>query len=121
MPALEDEGMGRPKLISLYTGAGGLDYGFEVAGFRTAVALDSGATVTFSVYDGNGSFLGSKTTTYPANYFVQDSFAGITGVATLPAAGQVQVGITYPGTAFVYSSIIDNRTSDSTFRLADVR
>src|SRR5262245_132985 len=33
--------MGRPKVISLYTGAGGLDYGFESAGFRTAVALDS--------------------------------------------------------------------------------
>lgn len=26
--------------ISLYTGAGGLDYGFEAAGFRTAVALE---------------------------------------------------------------------------------
>src|SRR5262245_34722717 len=33
--------MGKPKLISLYTGAGGLDYGFEAAGFLTAVALDS--------------------------------------------------------------------------------
>lgn len=33
--------MGRPAVISLYSGAGGLDYGFEAAGFRTAVALDS--------------------------------------------------------------------------------
>lgn len=32
--------MPRPTVISLYTGAGGLDYGFEAAGFCTAVALD---------------------------------------------------------------------------------
>ncbi len=32
---------GRPRVISLYTGAGGLDYGFEAAGYETAVALDS--------------------------------------------------------------------------------
>ena len=32
--------MNRPKIISLYTGAGGLDYGFEAAGFQTAVAVE---------------------------------------------------------------------------------
>ena len=30
----------KPAIISLYTGAGGLDYGFEAAGFETAVALE---------------------------------------------------------------------------------
>lgn len=30
----------KPAIISLYTGAGGLDYGLEAAGFETAVALE---------------------------------------------------------------------------------
>jgi DNA (cytosine-5)-methyltransferase 1 len=30
----------KPKLISLYSGAGGLDYGFEAAGFETGVAVE---------------------------------------------------------------------------------
>ena len=30
-----------PRAISLYTGAGGLDYGFEAAGFRSAVAVEN--------------------------------------------------------------------------------
>jgi DNA (cytosine-5)-methyltransferase 1 len=32
--------MARPKLISLYSGAGGLDYGFEAAGFETGVCVE---------------------------------------------------------------------------------
>lgn len=32
--------MALPKVISLYSGAGGLDYGFEAAGFDTAVAVE---------------------------------------------------------------------------------
>lgn len=30
----------KPRVISLYTGAGGLDYGFEAAGFETAAAVE---------------------------------------------------------------------------------
>ena len=32
--------MSKPRVISLFTGAGGLDLGFEAAGFETAVALE---------------------------------------------------------------------------------
>ncbi len=32
--------MARPKVISLFSGAGGLDYGFEAAGFDTSVAVE---------------------------------------------------------------------------------
>ena len=32
--------MVKPRLISLYSGAGGLDYGFEAAGFDTGVAVE---------------------------------------------------------------------------------
>ena len=31
------------KAVSLFTGVGGLDFGFEAAGFETAVALDNDA------------------------------------------------------------------------------
>lgn len=33
-------GQNRPRLVSLYSGAGGLDYGFEAAGFETVFAND---------------------------------------------------------------------------------
>jgi len=36
-------GMSKPKVISLFSGAGGLDYGFEAAGFETAVAVEMNA------------------------------------------------------------------------------
>ena len=32
--------MSKPRVISLFSGAGGLDYGFEAAGFETAVAVE---------------------------------------------------------------------------------
>lgn len=36
--------MSKPKIISLYSGAGGLDYGFEAAGFDTSVAVEMDAS-----------------------------------------------------------------------------
>jgi DNA (cytosine-5)-methyltransferase 1 len=36
---VEDE-MGKPRVISLFSGAGGIDYGLEAAGFETATTLE---------------------------------------------------------------------------------
>jgi DNA (cytosine-5)-methyltransferase 1 len=36
----DGERMGKPQLISLYSGAGGMDYGFEAAGFETGVTVE---------------------------------------------------------------------------------
>lgn len=33
--------MSKPKLISVFSGAGGLDYGFEAAGFDHPVAVEA--------------------------------------------------------------------------------
>jgi hypothetical protein len=87
-------------------------------GVRT---LDTGATIGVITFDANNLVLGIRSVTYPANYFEQVPFASFTGVSTMPGGGRIEITVTDPGTAFVYSSIIDNRTSDSSFRMADVR
>jgi DNA (cytosine-5)-methyltransferase 1 len=43
----------KPNIVSLFTGAGGLDYGFEAAGFRIAVALEQD-TDCVETLGGNG-------------------------------------------------------------------
>jgi hypothetical protein len=87
-------------------------------GVRT---LDSGATLSIAALDANGNLLGTRTATYAANYFEQVPFTTFTGVSTIPAGGRIDFFVNFPGRIFVYSSVIDNRTSDSTFRLADVK
>jgi DNA (cytosine-5)-methyltransferase 1 len=41
LPTRCDAGEGRPSVLSLYTGAGGLDLGLEAAGFRTVRCIES--------------------------------------------------------------------------------
>ena len=44
------------SVISLYTGAGGLDYGFEAAGFETKVAVELDATCCETLRKNNPSW-----------------------------------------------------------------
>jgi hypothetical protein len=89
-------------------------------GVRT---LQNGATMTIYTYNANGGLVGTRTgVSYPANYFEQKPATEFTGVASLPPGGTIKVLLTGTSNrALVYSSVIDNRTSDPTFRLAGAR
>jgi hypothetical protein len=89
-------------------------------GVRT---LDSGATLDVATYDSAGTLRGTRTLpAYGANVFDQVPVATFTGVSSPPPGGYILIALNvYGGRAFVYSSVIDNRTSDSTYRLADIK
>ena len=89
-------------------------------GVRT---LDTGATLDVSTYDAAGDLKGTRTLpAYGPNVFDQVPVATFTGVSPVPPGGYIMVTFhVFGGRAFVYSSVIDNKTSDSTFRLADIR
>ena len=61
----------KPAVISLYSGAGGLDYGFEAAGFRTAVALeiDSDSCKTLRETGAGPCWSGTSTTSRQKSYW----------------------------------------------------
>jgi hypothetical protein len=88
-------------------------------GVRT---LDTGAVLDVTTLDSAGVSRASRTVTYGANVFDQQPVATFTGASSVPPGGWIVITFnTFGGRAFVYSSIIDNRTSDSTFRLADIK
>ncbi|MEA2339539.1 MAG: hypothetical protein QOE82_3546, partial [Thermoanaerobaculia bacterium] len=89
-------------------------------GVRT---LDSGATLNVSTFDSAGVLKGTRTLpAYGANVFDQVPVATFTGLSTVPPGGYILITFNvFGGRAFVYSSTIDNRTSDSTYRLADIK
>lgn len=88
-------------------------------GIRT---LDSGAKLTISTYRADGSFVGNRTgVTYAANSFVQVPLSDFLGLASPPPGGAIFIGGTFPTHVFIYSSVVDNRTSDSTYRLASIQ
>lgn len=88
-------------------------------GLRT---LEGGAILNVSVYDADGHVVSAKTgLAYPANFFTQQTAADFTGVPSLPVGGWILITANSPTKAFIYSSVIDNHTSDSTYHLADVK
>jgi hypothetical protein len=89
-------------------------------GVRT---LDTGATLTVSTYDSTGNLVNTRTLpAYGPNVFDQMPVATFTGASSVPPGGYIVITFNvFGGRAFVYSSIIDNQTSDSTYRLADIK
>lgn len=89
-------------------------------GVRT---LDTGATLDVATYDSAGTLKGTRTLpAYGPNVFDQVPVATFTGLSTVPPGGYILIGFNvFGGRAFVYSSVIDNKTSDSTYRLADIK
>jgi hypothetical protein len=89
-------------------------------GVRT---LDPGATLTVTTFDSTGAFKGIRTLpAYGPNVFDQMPVATFTGLSSVPPGGYMLISFNlFGGRAFVYSSVIDNRTSDSTYRLADIK
>jgi hypothetical protein len=97
----------------------------ELTNFRMNIGvrtLDTGAVLDVTTLDSAGVSRASRTVTYGANVFDQQPVATFTGASSVPPGGWIVITFnTFGGRAFVYSSIIDNRTSDSTFRLADIK
>ena len=98
----------------------------DLTNFRMNVGvrtLDPGATLTVSTYDSAGNVKGTRTLpAYGPNVFDQLPVSTFTGVSSVPPGGYILVSFNvFGGRAFLYSSVIDNRTSDSTFRMADIK
>jgi hypothetical protein len=89
-------------------------------GVRT---LDTGATLTVGTFDSTGNLVATRPVlAYGPNVFDQMPVATFTGASTVPPGGYIVITFNvFGGRAFVYSSVIDNKTSDSTFRMAGIK
>src|SRR5262249_15885111 len=90
-------------------------------GVRT---LDSGATLNIVLYGANGTVRATRNgVTYPPNYFEQVSVNQFTGAATIDPGGSIYMytATTSGGSAIIYGTVVDNRTSDSSYRTAIVK
>ncbi len=97
--------------------AGCLVFPADFTNFRMNIGvrtLDTGATLKVTWSSGSTTPL---ILTYPPNYFEQKTLNQFTGATTLPANGYIWITVSQ-GSAFVYGTITDNRTSDSAIRMA---
>ena len=97
----------------------------DLTNFRMNVgvrSLESGATLTITTFADDGTQLSTRSNvTYPPNYFEQVTASQFTGLSTLPAGGSIVVSVNVGGAAFIYGSITDNRTQDSSMRMAELK
>jgi hypothetical protein len=95
----------------------------DLTNFRMNVgvrSLESGATLTVRTYDAGGTLVTTRSdVTYSANYFEQAMASQFTGLSTLPAGGSIIISVS--GSAFIYGTITDNRTQDSSMRMAEIQ
>ena len=55
---------------------------------------------------------------YAGNYFEQATAQQFTGASTLPAGGYVNINFSSSSASFVYATVTDNRTQDSSMKVA---
>lgn len=119
-----EEGVSPNDAIDTF-GGGILLIPSDLTNFRMNIGvrtLNAPVTLRVSLLNATGTLQTTRTVSYPANYFEQVPVATFTGAPTIPPGGWIEVGVTtFPGKAFAYSSVIDNRTSDSTFRMAEIK
>jgi hypothetical protein len=83
-------------------------------GLRT---LASGATLTFTLRDAQGTSITKVTRTYPATYYLQRSAQDFFQVDTFAGNESVTVELT-SGSAYVYATVADNITNDPAIQIA---
>jgi hypothetical protein len=105
----------------IYSPIGILILPADLTNFRMNIGvrtLEAGATLSVAWYSADGTFQGVRNgIAYPANYFEQVSVNQFTGSPTLAAGGSLRIQMA-AGSAFVYASTTDNRTQDSSMRIA---
>ena len=93
----------------------------DLRSFRFSIGLrtlSSGATLTFSLKDANGSQRATLTRSYPANYYVQQLAETFFDGVELKGNESVSVSV-QAGSAFVYGTVADNTTNDPSIQFAD--
>jgi hypothetical protein len=92
----------------------------DPANFRMNIGvrtLFDGASMFVVYNDNQGHQLATFSKTYSTSYFEQVSLSQFVGISTVAASGSLLIAIT-DGSAIVYGSTTDNRTTDSAIKFA---
>ena len=109
-----------PSHASTFVSHGVLFLPSDTTNFRTNIGirtLDGGAKLSIGLYDASGNLVTARSNVpYAPNYFEQATAQQFTGASTLPPGGYIAISYGFPGAAFVYATVTDNRTQDSSMR-----